>query len=323
METRGSPRRSPTFARFTPRRLVTSMAERFDGRVQREVLGVTAAGHRDLERLPPGLNPAYNARRQRVLDGRSLEEVVRERLARGQGLADPGYRPPFDPCALPKAMPVIERAKDVSQPNDWDRRVRAPSSTSPATRPTSTRRSAGPSPARTSVARGQRREPRGRGDRAGPGRPEQQNPRHGRRAGRAARPALSPGRAHDLEGAAALIADRARDTDTGRGKSRPAATAGRRDGCGEPGAWAVVAVAIARERTPAEPRAASGTGGWVAACRRWPAPWAGCAGTGRRRPPAWIGRACATGCTATTPGARRPAGPAPAVRARRGPAGRA
>ena len=117
------------------------MAERFDGRVQREVLGVTAAGHRDLERLPPGLNPAYNARRQRVLDRRSFEEVVRERLARGQGLADPGYRPPFDPCALPKAMPVIERAKDVSQPNDWGRRVRAPSSTSPATRPTSTRRS--------------------------------------------------------------------------------------------------------------------------------------------------------------------------------------
>ena len=93
------------------------MAERFDGRVQREVLGVTAAGHRDLERLPPGLNPAYNARRQRVLDGRSFEEVVRERLARGQGLADPGYRPPFDPCALPRAMLVIERAKDVSQPD--------------------------------------------------------------------------------------------------------------------------------------------------------------------------------------------------------------
>jgi hypothetical protein len=27
------------------------MAERFDGRVQREVLGITVAGHRDLERL--------------------------------------------------------------------------------------------------------------------------------------------------------------------------------------------------------------------------------------------------------------------------------
>jgi len=25
--------------------------------------------------------------------------------------------PPFDPCALPRAMLVIERAKDVSQPD--------------------------------------------------------------------------------------------------------------------------------------------------------------------------------------------------------------
>ena len=94
------------------------MVERFNGRVQREVLGVTVAGHRDLERLLEGFNQAYNARRQRVLDGRSPEEVVRERLAQDRGLANPGYRPPFDPCALPRAMLVIERAKDVSQPDN-------------------------------------------------------------------------------------------------------------------------------------------------------------------------------------------------------------
>jgi transposase InsO family protein/transposase-like protein len=100
---------------YTPR--TNGMAERFNGRVQREVLGITVDGHRDLERLLAGFNSAYNARRQRVLGGRSPEEVVRERLVRARSLANPGYRPPPDPCALPKAMLVVERAKDVSQPD--------------------------------------------------------------------------------------------------------------------------------------------------------------------------------------------------------------
>jgi hypothetical protein len=93
------------------------MAERFNGRVQREVLGITVAGHGDLERLLAGFSSAYNARRQRVLGGRSPEEAVREGLARDRSLANPAYRPPADSCALPKAMLVIERAKDVSQPD--------------------------------------------------------------------------------------------------------------------------------------------------------------------------------------------------------------
>ena len=88
----------------------------FDGRVQREVLGITVASHRDLERLLVGFNAAYNARRQRVLGGRSPEEVVREGLARDRNLANPDYRPPPDPCVLPKALLVVERAKDVPQP---------------------------------------------------------------------------------------------------------------------------------------------------------------------------------------------------------------
>jgi transposase InsO family protein len=101
---------------YTPR--TNGMVERFNGRVQREVLGVTVAGHRDLERLLEGFNQAYNARRQRVLDGRSPDEVVRERLAQDRSLTNPGHRPPSDPCVLPKAMLVIERAKDVSQPDN-------------------------------------------------------------------------------------------------------------------------------------------------------------------------------------------------------------
>ena len=102
---------------YTPR--TNGMVERFNGRVQREVLGITVAGHRELERLLAGFNRAYNARRQRVLDGRSPDEVVRERLGRDQGLANPGYRPPSDPCVLPRAMLVIEQAKDVSQPDTY------------------------------------------------------------------------------------------------------------------------------------------------------------------------------------------------------------
>jgi transposase InsO family protein len=100
---------------YTPR--TNGMVERFNGRVRREVLGITVASHRDLERLLAGFSAAYDARRQRVLGGRSPEEVVRERLGRERGLANPGYRPPADPCVLPKAMLVVGRAKDVSQPD--------------------------------------------------------------------------------------------------------------------------------------------------------------------------------------------------------------
>jgi transposase InsO family protein len=100
---------------YTPR--TNGMAERFNGRVQREVLGITVASHRDLERLLAGFSSADNTRRQRVLGGRSPEEVGREGLARDRSLANLAYRPPSDPCVLPKAMLVIEHAKDVSQPD--------------------------------------------------------------------------------------------------------------------------------------------------------------------------------------------------------------
>jgi transposase InsO family protein len=100
---------------YTPR--TNGMAERFNGRVQREVLGITVASHRDLERLLAGFNAAYNVRRQRVLGGRSPEQVVRERLGQDTSLANPAYRPPPDPCVLPKALLVVELAKDVPQPD--------------------------------------------------------------------------------------------------------------------------------------------------------------------------------------------------------------
>src|SRR5918994_1833813 len=100
---------------YTPR--TNGMAERFNGRIQREVLGITVAPHRDLERLLAGFGSAYNARRQRVLNGSSPEEVVRECLAAAPARANRSHDPPFDPCILPKALQIIARAKDVSHPD--------------------------------------------------------------------------------------------------------------------------------------------------------------------------------------------------------------
>jgi transposase InsO family protein len=100
---------------YTPR--TNGMVERFNGRIQREVLGITVCSHRDLETLLAGFNQAYNARRQRVLKGRSPEMVVSERLSAAPARANRHHDPPFDPCSLPKALHVIAHAKDVSRPD--------------------------------------------------------------------------------------------------------------------------------------------------------------------------------------------------------------
>jgi transposase InsO family protein len=99
---------------YTPQ--TNGMVERFNGRVQREVLGITLYSHRDLETLLRGFNQAYNRRRQRVLKGASPEQVVRRRLAAVPALANPRYKPP-DPRALPQALTVVAAAKDVSHPD--------------------------------------------------------------------------------------------------------------------------------------------------------------------------------------------------------------
>ena len=101
---------------YTPK--TTGMVERFNGRIQREVLGITVASHRDLETLLHGFNQAYNARRQRGLEGRSPDMVVRERLSATPERANRSHDPPFDPGSLPKALQVIARAKDVSHPDN-------------------------------------------------------------------------------------------------------------------------------------------------------------------------------------------------------------
>ena len=99
---------------YTPQ--TNGMAERFNGRVEREVLGITVHSHADLETLLKGFNQAYNRRRQRVLGGASPEQVVQQRLALKPELANPRAKPP-DPDALSQALRVVAAAKDVSHPD--------------------------------------------------------------------------------------------------------------------------------------------------------------------------------------------------------------
>ena len=99
---------------YTPQ--TNGLAERFNGRVQHEVLGITISSHRDLETLLKGFNQAYNMRRQRVLKGGSPDEVVRSRLAAEPKLANLRSKPP-NPHALPQALQVVAAAKEVSHPD--------------------------------------------------------------------------------------------------------------------------------------------------------------------------------------------------------------
>lgn len=92
------------------------MVERFNGRVPREVLGITLYRHRDLETVLAGLNTADNGRRQRALKSRSPDLVLRDRLKAKPALAKPTTKPP-DPDALPKALQVVASTKEVSHPD--------------------------------------------------------------------------------------------------------------------------------------------------------------------------------------------------------------
>ena len=99
---------------YTPQ--TNGMAERFNGRIEREVLTITVGSHRDLERLLKGYNQAYNARPQRVLKGGSPDDVVRSRLAEEPKLANPRHKPP-DPGVMAEAMRTVQSAKEVSRPD--------------------------------------------------------------------------------------------------------------------------------------------------------------------------------------------------------------
>jgi hypothetical protein len=96
------------------------MVERFNGQVGSEVLGITIWSHAQLEQLLRGFNAAYNARRQLVLDGRTPDQVVKERLRARRKLARPKPETPegrAGPEDITRARLIVEDAKDVSEPD--------------------------------------------------------------------------------------------------------------------------------------------------------------------------------------------------------------
>jgi transposase len=93
------------------------MVERSNGRVGSEVLGITIHSHAQLERLLRGFNAAYNARRQRVLDGKTPDQVVAERLKARRKLANPKPHGRAGPAEIAAARRIAEAAKDVSPPD--------------------------------------------------------------------------------------------------------------------------------------------------------------------------------------------------------------
>ena len=101
-----------------PRTLQTNgMVERFNGRISSEVRGINIYSHRALEQLLRGFNQAYNVRRQRVLDGKTPNQVVAERLRARPRRANPAPHGRASPCDVTKARFIAEAPKEVSQPN--------------------------------------------------------------------------------------------------------------------------------------------------------------------------------------------------------------
>jgi hypothetical protein len=93
------------------------MVERFNRRISSEVLGINIYSHRALGQVLRGFNTAYNARRQRVLDGRTPNQVIAERLNADPRLANPAPHGRAGPCDTTKARLIVDAAKEVSQPN--------------------------------------------------------------------------------------------------------------------------------------------------------------------------------------------------------------
>ena len=93
------------------------MVERFNGRIVSEVLAITVYSHDQLEQLLRGFNAAYNARRQRVLEGQTPDQVVAERLTAKPALAKDKPSGRAGPGDITKARLIAENAKEVSQPD--------------------------------------------------------------------------------------------------------------------------------------------------------------------------------------------------------------
>ena len=79
------------------------MVEHLNGRIGSEVLGISIYSHRALEQLLRGFNAAYDGRRQRVLSGKTLNQVVAERLNAEPKRANPAPHGRACSCDAAKA----------------------------------------------------------------------------------------------------------------------------------------------------------------------------------------------------------------------------
>jgi hypothetical protein len=89
------------------------------------VLAITIYSHQQLEQLLHGFNAAYNARRQRVLEAKTPEQIVAERLTAKPTLAKDRPTGRARPCDITKARLIAENAKEVSQPDTAHRYQRS------------------------------------------------------------------------------------------------------------------------------------------------------------------------------------------------------
>ena len=55
---------------------------------------------------------------EQLLKGKAPNDIIRDRLKDKPELASKLYQPPADLCVLPKAMLVVDRAKEVSHPDN-------------------------------------------------------------------------------------------------------------------------------------------------------------------------------------------------------------
>ncbi len=78
------------------------------------MLSINIYSHRALEQLMRGFIQAYNARRQRVLDGKTPNQIIAEHLIAKPEFANPAPRGRAGPCDITKARLIVEAAKEVS-----------------------------------------------------------------------------------------------------------------------------------------------------------------------------------------------------------------
>ena len=79
------------------------------------MLAINVHSHRQPGQLLRGFDAACNARRQGVLDGRTPDQVVAERLEAEPTLARASPNGRAGPCDTTKARLIVGRAKEASQ----------------------------------------------------------------------------------------------------------------------------------------------------------------------------------------------------------------